>query len=154
MRTLLAIISSLWIAMACNGASHVSAASTPPDPAFARAAAAAPTVFEGSVVAVGAAPAVWSGRAASYQAVTYRVTRIVADRDRRLSVGGEVTVQHLLVAGSETADTQPRLRPALVQPGATVIVLAQWSDGRWAGVDEHHGLVVADAAHRAALPVR
>jgi hypothetical protein len=83
-----------------------------------------------------------------------RVDRIVADPDHRLSVGAEVTVQHVLVAGSETADTQPRLRPALVQPGAPVIVLARWSGDHWAGVDEHHGLVVADAAHRAALPVR
>jgi hypothetical protein len=154
MRTLLGIISSLWIAAACNGASHVSTASAPPDPAFARAAAAAPAVFEGSVVTVGATPALWSGRVAVYQAVTYRVTRVVADRDHRLSVGGEVTVQHLLVAGSETANHEPRLRPALARPGATVIVLARWSGDHWEGVDEHHGIVVADAAHRAALPVR
>jgi hypothetical protein len=156
MRTQLAILSLLLLSIgaACNGPRHVSTASPRPDPAFARAAAAAPTVFEGSVVAAGAAPPAWSGRYAVYQEVTYRVERIVADPDHRLSVGAELTVRHLLVAGSETADTRPRLRAALVQPGASVIVLARWSDDGWAGVDEHHGLVVADAAHRAALPVR
>jgi len=162
MRTLLALSLSLWTLAACNGAPPVI---TPPatpqatpqtsaDPAFARAAASAPTVFEGTVVAVGPAPPVWSGRVMAYQAVTYRVTRIVADPDQRLSVDAQVTVQHLLVAGSETADTEPRLRPALAHPGATVIVLASWSGDQWTGVDEHHGIVVADAAHRAALPAK
>ena len=158
MRTLRAITLPLWLALwtlaACNGARPMSPPSTPSDPAFARAAAAASTVFEGSVVAVGPTPAVWSGRYAVYQAVTYRVTRIVADPDRRLSVDAQVTVQHLLVAGSETADAGPRLRPALAHTGAPVIVLASWSGDHWTGVDEHHGIVVADAAHRAALPVR
>jgi hypothetical protein len=91
---------------------------------------------------------------AAYQAVSYRVTRIVADPDHRLSIDAEVTVHHLLVAGSETADTSPRLRPALAHPGATVIVLASWNGEHWTGVDEHHGIVIADAAHRAALTGR
>jgi len=90
----------------------------------------------------------------AYQAVTYQVTRIVADPDQRLSIDAQVTVQHLLVAGSETADARPRLRPALAHAGAPVIVLARWTGDHWTGVDEHHGLVVADAAHRAALRVR
>jgi hypothetical protein len=154
MRSLLAITLSLWTLAGCNGARPVPTPQASSDPAFARAAAAAQVVFEGSVTAVGPTPAVWSGAFAAYQAVTYRITRIVADPDHRISIGAEVTVQHLIVAGSETADTQPRLRPALVQSGATVIVLARWSDGHWEGVDEHHGIVVADAAHRAALPVR
>ena len=144
---------SLWTLAAC-GARPASTGSPPSDPAFARAAAVAPTVFEGSVVAVGPTPAVWSGRYAAYQAVTYRVTRIVADPDRLLSVDAQVTVQHLLVAGSETADARPRLRPALAHAGAPVIVLARGTGDHWTGVDEHHGLVVADAAHRAALRVR
>ena len=157
MRPLLAITLSLWLGAACNGAPGVSAPSAPDaldapaDPAFARAAAAAPTVFEGEIVTVGAAPAGWSGRYAVYQAITYRVTRVVTDSDHRLAVGAQVTVQHLLVAGSETADTRPRLRPALAHAGASVIVLASWTGDRWTAVDEHHGLVVADAAHRAAL---
>jgi hypothetical protein len=154
MRPLLAITLSLWLGAACNGAPGVSAPSAPDapaDPAFARAAAAAPTVFEGEIVTVGAAPAGWSGRYAVYQAITYRVTRVVTDPDRRLAVGAQVTVQHLLVAGSETADTRPGLRPALAHAGAAVIVLARWTGDRWTAVDEHHGLVVADAAHRAAL---
>lgn len=154
MRSLLAITLSLWLGAACNGAPHMSTPSAPPDPAFARAAAAAPTVFEGDIVAVGATPAVWSGRYAVYQAITYRVTRVVTDPDHRLAAGAQVTVQHLLVAGSETADIHPRLRPALAHTGATVIVLARWAGDRWTAVDEHHGLVVADAAHRAALSHR
>lgn len=152
MRTLLAIALSLWLGAACNGAPHMSTPSA--DPAFARAAAAAPTVFEGEIVAVGASPVGWSGRYAVYQSVTYRVTRITADPDHRLTVGARVTVQHLLVAGSETADIRPRLRPALAHTGASVIVLASWTGDRWTAVDEHHGLVVADASHRAALSHR
>jgi hypothetical protein len=155
--TTLRMITSLWLSLwtltAC-GARPVSTPSPSSDPAFARAAAVAPTVFEGSVVAVGPTPAVWSGRYAAYQAVTYRVTRIVADPDHQLSVDAQVTVQHLLVAGSETADARPQLRPALAHAGAPVIVLARWSGDHWTGVDEHHGLVVADGAHRAALRVR
>ncbi|HSS00286.1 MAG TPA: hypothetical protein VLM79_24680 [Kofleriaceae bacterium] len=151
MRALLAITLSLWLGVACSGAPHASTPSAAADPAFTRAAAAAPAVFEGDIVAVGAAPAAWSGRYAVYQAITYRVTRVVTDPDHRLAVGTQVTVQHLLVAGSETADTRPRLRPALAHTGAAVIVLARWAGDRWTAVDEHHGLVVADAAHRAAL---
>jgi hypothetical protein len=157
MRTLRMITLPLWLSLwtlAACGVRPASTASPPSDPTFARAAAVAPTVFEGSVVAVGPTPAVWSGRYAAYQAVTYRVTRIVADPDRLLSVDAQVTVQHLLGAGSETADARPRLRPALAHAGAPVIVLARWTGDHWTGVDEHHGLVVADAAHRAALPVR
>jgi hypothetical protein len=118
---------------------------------FERTAATASAIFEGEVVAVGPSPGVWSGRFVAYQTVTYRATKIVSDPDKRLEVGATVLVQHMLVAGSETADPQPRLRQALVVVGAMVIVLAKWSDGHWAGIDEHYGVVTADAPHRAAL---
>ena len=141
-------------AMAAPRPAAPSAPASPADPAFARAVATAPVVFEGDVVAVGPTPGVWSGRFVAYQAVTYRVTRIVVDADHQLSVGARLTVHHVLVAGSETADASPRLRPTLVHGGAAVIVLARWIGDRWAGLDEHHGVVVADAAHRAALTAR
>jgi hypothetical protein len=170
MMSQLVIALAMWLGAGCNGAQRTSAPSPSPQaapspsaspsgpaagavaPGFARAAASASLVFEGEVVAAGPTPGGWSGRFAAYQAVTYRVTRIAADRDRRLSVGAELTVHHLLVAGSATADTRPQLRPALTRAGAAVIVLARWTGDRWTGVDEHHGLVIADAAHRAALP--
>jgi hypothetical protein len=118
---------------------------------FARAAAAAGAIFEGEILAIGPTPGVWSGRFAAYQAVTYRITKIVTDPDKRLSIGEQVIVQHLLVAGAETADLQPRLRRALVAVGAAVLVLVNWSDDHWTGFDEHYGIVTADDTHRAAL---
>lgn len=155
MRALFAIASCVCLSAACEGA----ASPMPTSPAathstFARAATTARAVFEGDILAIGTTPGVWSGRFAAYQAVTYHVTKIVTDPDKRLSIGAQVIVQHLLVAGSETADTQPQLRPALVAVGATVIVLVSRSDDHWTGFDEHYGIVSADDAHRAALARR
>jgi hypothetical protein len=108
-------------------------------------------VYEATIAEVGRSPGAWSGVYAIYQTVTYRITKVHADRDRRLAVGDRVTVRHPLVASSETADREPRLRPDLVRVGASVIVLADWRDDQWTGVDERHGIVVNDAAHRAAV---
>ena len=124
------------------------------DDAFVRAAKEASAVFEGTVVAVGPAPMGWSGLVEVYQTVTYRISRVVADRDKRLSVGATISVHHVIVAKSETADTKPQLRLDLVNVGSTVIVLADWRDDLWVGIDEHFGIVPADAAHRAALMTR
>jgi len=161
MRLLVATVAlATLVAGPCLGAACVAeprpapAAPGPPDPAFVRAARAAGAVFEGVVVEVGRAPGAWSGTFAIHQAVLYRVTKIVADPDRRLGVGALVQVQHLIVARSATADISPRLLPALVRAGAGVIVLARWTSDHWTGVDEHHGVVAADAAHRAALAGR
>lgn len=156
MRVLLDLVTCVFLSVACEGASSPMSKSpaATTNSAFARAATAAHVVFEGEVRALGPTPGVWSGRFAAYQTVTYRVTKIVSDPGKRLSADAEVTVQHVLVAGSETADVQPQLRPALVAVGATVIVLANLNDGRWTGLDEHHGIVAADAEHRAALAGR
>jgi hypothetical protein len=146
------LIAGPCLGAACDAAPPVAAAvPAPPDPAFVRAVRAADAVFEGVIVDVGRAPGAWSGSFAVHQAVSYRVTRIARDPERRLRVGERVQVQHVLVEGSATADTTPRLRPSLVRAGAGVIVLARWTSDHWTGVDEHHGIVAADAAHRAAL---
>lgn len=155
MKTPLALATCICLSVACEGAStRMPEAPAPTSSRFSRAATAADAVFEGEVLALGPAPSVWSGRLAVYQTVTYRITKIVTDPGKRLSVGAETVVAHLLVSGSETADSQPRLRPALVAVGATVIVLAKWSDDHWTGVNEHYGVVYADAAHRAELAGR
>lgn len=151
---------SMGLGALCNGAPAGAAPASPAppavgkvDPAYARAARAAPAVFEGEIVRVERGPKAWSGTLVIYQAVTYRVTRVVTDRAGRLSTGAELTVRHPVVAQSATADTtEPQLRPALARVGNAVIVLAAWSDDRWTSTDENHGLVIADATHRAALP--
>jgi len=151
--TALAMILCLGLSGVCEAAPSRSPAPVAAAPAFVRAARAAGAVFEARVVDVGPPPGFWSGFAVAFQSVTYRITKIYGDRDHRLRVGKQVTVQHWIVAESDTADSEPRLRPDLVHVGATMIVLADWNarEQQWTGVDEHYGVVAADAAHRAAL---
>lgn len=139
-----------------NDAASIANTATSPsaDRAFVEAATRAGAVFEAVVVAVEPAPMVWSGLLAVYQTVTYRIVKIITDNDKRLSVDTQLLVRHLIVLQSKTADTKPQLRPDLVKIGVTVIVLADWRDNQWTGVDEHFGIVPADSAHRAALAVR
>ena len=115
------------------------------------AKAKADTVIEAIVVSVGTAPGSWSGRLAVYQQVIYRVTSIIFDHTGRVRENTELTVDHLIVAGSETADVQPHLRPDLVARGNRAIVILRWQDGRWIGIDEHVGVVAATEDVRRAV---
>src|SRR5262249_47626438 len=96
-------------ATACRGGATSMSAGT--NQAVATAATRAEVIFEGTITAVAPSPGVWSGRFAAYQAVSYQVTHVIADREQRLKGDGKVTVQHLLVTNSATADKTPRLNP-------------------------------------------
>lgn len=123
----------------------------PAKPQLAAAMRAADAAWVGEVLEVGAAPGFWSGRFAVYQEVTYQPTRMLLDREGRLAGVARVTVRHVIVGNSATADTEPRLRPELAAVGATVLVLARWRADHWEGVDEHAGLSAATDANLAAV---
>ena len=134
-----------------KGASEMPTSTAGNDAPLAVAARAADAVWVGEILEVGPAPGLWSGRFAVYQEVTYRPTQVLADRGARLGGVSRVTVRHVIVGGTATADVTPRLRPELAQVGATALVLARWSGDHWEGVDEHHGLGPATAANVAAV---
>lgn len=91
---------------------------------------------------------------AVYQPVTYRVGRVLMDRNGRVAQGMPLTVDHAIVDGAATADSTPRLRPELTRPAADVFVFAKRREGRWIGVDGDVGVVLARPANRATLAVR
>jgi hypothetical protein len=93
-------------------------------------------IFIGVVKEVGAAPRFWSGRIPSYQTVQYVVEDVL--KGNPIS---EITVAHVVVAGSKTArkDT-PGLSPSLFQKDNRLIVFAMKTDqGEWKSLHENLG---------------
>ena len=79
-------------------------------------------IFVGTVEAVGPPPTVWSGPAAAYQEVRYRVDEAI----RGDAEAGPILVLHAVVRNSPTAEPGdvPSLSSWLFGPGARVVVVA------------------------------
>ena len=117
-------------------------------PQGARVPVDAPVLFVGTVVSVGPAPGAWSGTLVMQQRVTYTVGRVL---NGPVEPGQQVTVAHVLVAGSATADTDtPRLDPQLFAVGRELLVAATPGDPLTA-IDETVGAQPLTEALRAAL---
>lgn len=95
---------------------------------------AAPLVLEAEVVAVRKSPGAWSGTLAIYQDVEYRARRPIKGE---LAAGAAVTVGHLLVMGSPTAEPRrPELRGSLFRPGARLVIFARREARGWVALNE------------------
>lgn len=95
-------------------------------------------IFVGTVEAVGPPPAVWSGPAASYQEVRYRVDEAI----RGDAAAGPIIVLHAVVRNSPTAEPGdvPRLSSWLFGRGARVVVMAVHDAlGPWYAPSEYFG---------------
>jgi hypothetical protein len=71
--------------------------------------------------------------------VTYAV-----DQTLKGSPPPQVTVQHIVVTGAETAEPgdEPSLAKKLFRPGARFVVMATLGDdGAWYSLDERHGAI-------------
>ena len=106
-----------------------------------RAATAAPEiVFVGTVAALGREPGYWSGFVSAFQRVDYTGVNVL----KGTFAGDTISVDHILVSGSKTADRgdTPRLSPALFRNGAKVIVSAQQTErGVWVSRAENTGTI-------------
>ncbi len=117
-------------------------------------------VFVGEIVAISKSPEIWSGLAATYQEVTYRVTAVLLGTGA--SVGDRVVVRHLLVDGSPTADRAAvQLLPSLFHTGSSLVVLVRLGHvppgpkaDYWNCVSEQHGVAAATASLVEALERR
>ncbi len=101
-------------------------------------------VWLGTVVSVGPAPKNFSGRVASYQSVTYAVKRTLKGAETT----GEVTVLHLVVKSSATAEPGdvPSLSKKHFKVGAELVVIAEKNDAQqWLCMDESIGSNEASA---------
>ena len=99
-------------------------------------------VFVGTVASLGNPPSGWSGYAGSYQTVTYKVERILKGKYDT----PQITIQHILVYGSNTAASgdKPGLSPELFAVKAKLIVSAQKiEEGRWKSLSEDAGALPA-----------
>jgi hypothetical protein len=78
-------------------------------------------LIRGEVLALGPEPAVWSGRAAVFQAVEYRVNALLKG-----AAGDRLTLQHFVVKDSPVARRdQPGLSPAFFRWSARLLVGAR-----------------------------
>ena len=78
-------------------------------------------LIRGEVLGLGPEPAVWSGRAAAFQAVEYRVDALLKG-----AAGDRLTIQHFVVKDSPVARRdRPGLSPEFFRRGARLLVGAQ-----------------------------
>jgi hypothetical protein len=93
-------------------------------------------------------PGIWSGTLATFQAVQYRVVRVL----KGAPPDETVTVLHPLVARSRTADEhEARLRESLFDGARTLVVFARLDNGKLVSFDENWGVVPASDETLAAL---
>jgi hypothetical protein len=101
-------------------------------------------IFVGTVVSVGNPPHGWSGYGGSYQTVTYKIEKIFKGKYE----SPQISVQHILVYGSNTADKgeKPGLSSELFAVNAKLIVSAQKTDdGKWKALSEDASALPATA---------
>jgi hypothetical protein len=111
------------------------AAQEPPasDPALQRALREVRVVREADAVVLGrvlrvhASPGIWCGTLVTKQEVTWRVERVVHGEEKGVAgVGSEITVGHLLVAGSPlVSEHAPFLRTDRIHPGARALLFLE-----------------------------
>lgn len=131
---------ALLLAMMVGGAARAAAEGADVTAKLRGELAAATLVVDAEVVGVDPSPGAWSGVLAMYQGVRYRVHRVIKGKlDDKT-----VRIEHLLVAGSPTADgKEPRLDPRLFHPGARLVVFARPAGKAWRALDEHDAVVPA-----------
>lgn len=99
-------------------------------------------VFIGAVVSMGKPPVGWSGFGNTYQAVNYKIDRILKGSYHE----PEISILHVLVFGSLTAQEgeQSALSPELFAIKSKLIVSAQKTDkGQWKSLFENYGALPA-----------
>lgn len=82
-------------------------------------------VLRAKVVEVARSPGFWSGTFAAVQEVRYDVLEVY--KGPAALAGGQAKVGHVLVGHGPAEDTKPGLNPALVRPGAEVVLFAKES---------------------------
>lgn len=101
---------------------------------------AAELVFTGHPVQVMASPGIWAGMFASFQAVRYRIVRIL--KGTGLAPGAEVTVLHPLVAQSPTVETEKAmLKGDFFKADRELLVFARRQGDKLICISEVDGVV-------------
>jgi len=94
-----------------------------------------------TVRSLGPPPGIWSGLIATYQEVHYQPSRYLKGQPKE-SPTAPIVVFHPVVGKSLTADdAYPKLRDALFQPGAELILFLCQRHGRFESFDENYGVV-------------
>jgi hypothetical protein len=101
-------------------------------------------VLVGEVQSLGEPPVAWSGIAAAYQGVRYRIVRVLK-KAGNVKEGDTIEVFHLVVGNSVTAHPErPGLNESLFRPGLQMIVFVQAKNGRLQTFDENYGVLPAE----------
>ena len=99
-------------------------------------------ILTGSVLSIGKPPNGWSGYGSTFQAVTYKVEKILKGQYSQ----PEITIHHIVVSESLTAQEgdEPGLSPDLFAINNKLIVSAQKAPGDiWKSLSEDQGALPA-----------
>lgn len=107
-------------------------------------------VLVGEVVSVEESPGVWAGRLASYQAVKYRVVRVL--KRTAANIGDTLTIEHPLIEGARTVHkTTPQLDETMFRAGQRLIILARMKDSSARALNADRAVLAATAETLAAV---